>query len=223
MASNIISEFNYNIALQTSVIVWVFVYILMIRRGVIDKSYGMPVVALCFNLSWEFYFTFIVDGSLVNRIGYGSFLLFDLGVLYTCLRYGKDDFGWPIFKENFYAFVALITLVSFVMLYMFVTSFNDYGILITLFAQLIFSTLLIVMIIRRNSVKGQSLYIGLGILIGDSCGLIVAPYTQQTWQSDVPIDWINTCNAYILSANILYLALYYMVARRDGINPWKRL
>ena len=217
------TETAFNIALPSSIIAWVFVYVLMIRRGIKDKSYSMPVVALCFNISWELYFTFFVDSPLTNRIGNGTFVLFDLGVLYTCWRYGRNDFDWPIFQEHFHKFLVLILFVSFTMLSIFVSSFDDYGILITLFAQLIYSTLFIAMILRRNSVKGQSLYIGLGILIGDACGLIVGPYVQHTSQPTVPMAWLNACNIYILLAHIFYLGLYYHVARRDGINPWRRL
>ena len=99
-------------AVSGSTTAWIVVYVLMIRRGLIDKSYGMPVTALCVNLSWEFYFTFLAGGEASARLGNGLFLLFDLGVLYTCLRFGKDDFDWPILKNHFRAFVAAMLPVA---------------------------------------------------------------------------------------------------------------
>jgi len=183
----------------------------------------MPVAALCFNLAWEFYFSFFASIPLASRVGNGLFLLFNTGVLYTCLRYGKEDFNWPIFKEYFYSFMAIMTVVFFVLIHVFVISFNDYGMLVTLFAQLIYSMLFLAMLLRRNSVKGQSLYIGIFILIGDACGYAMTPYTHEFFQPDAPMAWIHTVNIYILSLHLVYIGMYYYVARRDGINPWKRL
>ncbi|MHC5853839.1 transmembrane-type terpene cyclase [Nostoc sp.] len=33
---------------------WILTYILLIQRGFKDQTYGMALVALCANLSWEF-------------------------------------------------------------------------------------------------------------------------------------------------------------------------
>ena len=202
---------------------WLMVYVLMIRRGIRDKSYGMPVIALCMNLAWEFYFAFLAGLSPVGAVGNTLYFLLDLGILATCLRYGPDDFNWPIFKIHFRKFVGLFLVVCFVMVTVFVRAFNDYGILITLQVEMIYSTLLIAMIIRRNSVKGQSLYIALLILVGDILGNAIVPYSRTHFQPDVPLAWIYTCGAYIVIANVIYLVLYMYVARRDNINPWKRL
>nr|WP_222707310.1 hypothetical protein [Pontibacter qinzhouensis] len=40
----------------SSGVFWTLAYLLLLRRGYIDKSYGMPMVALCANISWEFIF-----------------------------------------------------------------------------------------------------------------------------------------------------------------------
>lgn len=38
---------------------WTLTYVLMIRRGFVDRTYGMPLVALGANVSWEFIFSFL--------------------------------------------------------------------------------------------------------------------------------------------------------------------
>ena len=40
-------------------IFWSLTYILIIRRGFIEKTYGMPLIALCANISWEAIFSFL--------------------------------------------------------------------------------------------------------------------------------------------------------------------
>jgi hypothetical protein len=159
---------------------------------------------------------------MASRIGNGLVFVLDLGVFYTCLRYGRDDFDWPIFRKNFFTFIALMIPVAFMLIRTYVTAFHDYGMLVTLYAQLLYSTLLPAMLMRRNSVKGQSFYIGLFMLIGDTCGFLIAPATQQLSQPDAPLIWITVCNAYVFLAHVFYLGLYCHVARRDGVNIWKR-
>ena len=207
----------------TSLFSWIIAYALMTRRGIKDRSYGMPVTALCVNLSWEFHFTFLTDLPVKSCIPKALLLLFDLGVLYTYLRYGRDDFDWPILKKRFLSFFALILAVSFTLHYFFVTSFHDRGGMVTLWVMILYSTLLIVMLIRRNSVKGQSLYIGFFILTGDISGYVIMLYLQQHVQKEIPLAWIHASLTYVLLAHISYILLYYHVARRDGINPWTRL
>jgi hypothetical protein len=49
----------FDILLVGSGVLWTITYLLIIRRGVLDRTYGMPLVALCANLSWEFIFSFV--------------------------------------------------------------------------------------------------------------------------------------------------------------------
>jgi len=49
----------FDILLVSSGVLWTVTYLLIIRRGFLDHTYGMPLVALCANLSWEFIFSFV--------------------------------------------------------------------------------------------------------------------------------------------------------------------
>ena len=40
-------------------IFWTLTYVPIIWRGFLDQTYGMPLAALCANLSWEFIFSFV--------------------------------------------------------------------------------------------------------------------------------------------------------------------
>jgi hypothetical protein len=214
----------HNLSSLILTLFWIIAYLLMIRRGVLDKSYGIPMIALCLNVSWEFYFTFLTNIQMTYRMANGLFFIFDLGVLYTCYRYGREDFDWPILKQHFLTFLTASLALSLVGVYAFVTAFGDtYGGLFAAINTPLYSALLIAMLLRRNSVKGQSLYIGLAILIGDAAGYLPTHFAQQQGQVDVPPAWISTYYAYTLLLNAVYVGIYWYVARRDGINPWKRL
>ncbi len=46
---------------------WTLTYLLIIRRGFQDKTYGMPFFALCANISWEFIFSFVLPHTPPQR------------------------------------------------------------------------------------------------------------------------------------------------------------
>ncbi len=58
----------YMLLMLGSGIFWTITYILIIQRGLRDHTYGMPLVALCANISWEFIFSFILPPYLVQHI-----------------------------------------------------------------------------------------------------------------------------------------------------------
>jgi len=218
-----IEEFH-NLSSLVLTLCWIFAYVLMIRRGFLDKSYGMPVIALCLNVSWEFCFTFLTQIEMMYRVANGLFLAFDLGVLYTCYRFGRDDFKWPILKGRFFSFLTVSLGLSLVGVYLFVTAFDDtYGGLFASINTPLYSALLVAMLLRRNSVKGQSIYIGLAILVGDAGGYLPTLFAQQQGQVDVPTLWISTYYAYTLLLNAAYVAIYWYIAKRDGVQVWKRM
>jgi hypothetical protein len=40
-------------------IFWILTYVFIISKGFKDKTFGMPLIALCANISWEFIFSFV--------------------------------------------------------------------------------------------------------------------------------------------------------------------
>ncbi|ORY58490.1 uncharacterized protein BCR38DRAFT_447456 [Pseudomassariella vexata] len=73
--------------LGTGVLFWVLTYILMTRRGLATQSYGMPIVGLAINVSWEIIYGFYVAEAWLEKSGFLFWLLLDLGVIYTTVRY----------------------------------------------------------------------------------------------------------------------------------------
>ena len=218
-----ISESLNNLSQLIAIVSWTIVYALMMKRGLQDKSYGMPIVALAIDISSELYFTlFATDPGA--RFAYGPWFLINVGVLYTVYRYGRDDFEWPLLRRWFGTVVTLIMVSAFFLVYNFIHAFGDtVGALTASFGMLVYSTLLPVMLIRRNNLKGQSLYIALLILIGDTTGFITTLYAQAHRATPLPHDWLVAANVIIIPLHVLYVALVWWMARRDGINPWKRI
>ena len=203
---------------------WDLVYILMIRRGLKDKSYGMPMVALCINVAWETYYSFFSVEQPANRIVNGLYLVPDLGVLWTCWRYGPGDFISPLIRQHFRSFMAIVLVCAFILMRVFALAFqDDYGALSASFTTLLMSVLLVGMLLRRDSVRGQSLYIGLFVLLGNLCGAVENFIAKQTVVPDLSLAWANTAYGLILFANLLYLLLYISIARRDKVSLLRRV
>jgi hypothetical protein len=97
-------------------VLWIATYILIIRVGFKHRSYGVPLVALCLNFTWELYYTFLssprcVDGRL-DRATLAAFVVWlalDSVILFQLLRYGRDRQVIPEIRRFFYP-VVLVTL-----------------------------------------------------------------------------------------------------------------
>jgi hypothetical protein len=79
--------------------IWILTYIFIISKGFKDKTYGMPLIALCANISWEFIFSFIFPyGQLQSFKNYLWFVLETILVAHF-LKHGKNEFiQWPSSK-----------------------------------------------------------------------------------------------------------------------------
>ena len=151
--------------LLLSGICWIIVYIQLIVLGLKNKTYGMPFVALALNFSWEALHSYIdLKSNLTNIQTWITliWLLLDIVIVYTYLRYGKKYFPKHTSKEYFMPWTTIIFLMSFVIQYYFIVEFGDLGKLYSAFLQnLIMSILFINMLVNRMDAKAQNLTIAL--------------------------------------------------------------
>lgn len=149
---------------------WTIVYIELIRVGFKNKTYGMPFVALALNVAWEALYSYIGlknNASSVQSWINLIWLLLDVVIIYTYLRYGIKYFPKHISKKFFMPWNKIIFLMSFVIQYYFVVEFGDLGGWYSAFLQnLIMSILFIDMFSNRVNIKGQNLTIAVNKWIG---------------------------------------------------------
>ena len=73
-------------------IFWILTYVFIISKGYKDKTYGMPLFALCANISWEFIFSFLLPHSPPQLyINYLWFAL-DAVIVFQFFKYYKNEF-----------------------------------------------------------------------------------------------------------------------------------
>ena len=147
-------------------IFWILTYIFIISKGFKDKTYGMPLIALCANISWEFIFSFIFPHTppqlFINYLWFGL----DIIIVIQFLKYGKNEFSNLSSSKLYTLFTFLIvsefgiTLISSITIGEFKGVYSAFG------QNLLMSILFIMMLFKRNSLRGQSIYIAIFKMLG---------------------------------------------------------
>lgn len=86
---------------------WLVLYVLAIIGGLRQRTYLVPVVAIAANFSWELIAAvYRIAPVRLWHIGDIGWLGLDAGIVYTVLRYGRQQQTIPELKRFFYAVVA---------------------------------------------------------------------------------------------------------------------
>jgi len=146
---------------------WILTYLVLIYKGFKDKSCGMPFAALCGNATWEFIYSFLFPleyGQVyINYIWFGL----DLIIFYQFIMYSKSELPHPLSKQLFVPTLMMTLSLSFGLHYTMKLQFSDLGTAVSAYGlNLMMSILFILMLLRRNHLKGQSIYIAVFKLFG---------------------------------------------------------
>ena len=197
---------------------WSATYILIIRRGFKDKTFGMPMAALCANISWEAIFAFVTPHGApqlyVNYIWFGL----DAIIVMQFLKYGKKEF-LNISRWQFYAVFALGLSVTVPMILAINYEMDDSVGAYAAFGQnLMMSVLFVTMIINRKGVEGQSFYIALFKMIGTGLSSLAFYQFRPDTQESVllPLLFVS-----IFVFDLIYTVAIYRKCREYGM-PLKR-
>ena len=198
---------------------WSLTYILIIRRGFIDKTNGMPLAALCANISWEAIFSFLHPHSPPQLyINYVWFLL-DAIIILQFLNFGKSEF-LKFSKRQFYsAFIIALTTTFFVVLFI-TYEFNDFKGAFSAFGQnLMMSILFITMLLSRNDLRGQSIYIAVFKMLGTGISSLAFYLYQPIAQGSFLLSFLFVS---IFIYDLIYLDVIYQKCKEYNIPIWTR-
>jgi hypothetical protein len=204
----------FDLLLVGSGVLWTITYFLIIRRGILDHTYGMPLVALCANLSWEFIFSFVFPHGPVQRPVNIVWFSCDLIIFYQLLRYGPCEFP-RLPKKLFYGMVALALLTAFFTVVFITLEFGDFDGAYSAFGQnLTMSVLFIVMLYSRGSLRGQSLSIALTKTGGTILASVAFLFFSVGYESSILLPFLY-CS--ILLFDALYVAMVFYAARQAAV------
>ena len=177
----------------------------------------MPILALCANISWEFIFSFVHPQSIPQVYVNIIWFLFDVVILYQVLRFGRAAVNELVPERYFYPAFILSLFSSFGIILSMTHEFNDWHGRYAAFGQnFVMSVLFILMLLRRNDVSGQSVYIAVFKMLGTVLSSIL-------FYMLYPLSYLlNFLYIAIFIFDWLYLILLYRKHQESGINPWKR-
>jgi len=149
---------------------WTVVYIEGIRLGLRDRSYAIPFFALALNIAWELLhaiFGFRLGGGLQPIINV-IWSLFDLGIFYTYISFGRKYFPTDLPQSWFFGWTLIVLVAAFGVEYAFTREFGVFkgGAYAAFVQNLVMSVLFIQMLVNRKSREGQSLMLAINKWIG---------------------------------------------------------
>ncbi len=199
---------------------WASAYLLILRRGFLEKTYGMPLAALGVNLCWEFVFAAWIHPPLSDEWAWlwtginWVWLALDVAILAQVLRYGARE-SWPS-GRFFYAAVAAALGLGMAGVLAVTYQFKDWEGQWTSFGSNLMMSLLFINLLYRRGIRGQSVYIALCKLVGSLAAGVI--YLANDLAS--PLQWYLSLA--ILFFDGLYAILLYRQVRAAGFNPWAR-
>lgn len=226
---------------------WLVAYILIIYRGFKDETFGMPVVAFIGNIAWEFIFGLGIErgcaatwsscpAAIIQARNF-IWLLFDVVILYTVLKFGRRYFT-GLLNRYFTPIVLGGIVAAGLLIYTIVQEFwirNIWGVVVdgsvpeflpltlqggsyfTGFGlNFVMSILFVFMLYRRGNSDGQSLYIAISKWLGTvaAYGFMLADNVQT------PV--VNVLYAVVFLFDVVYIKMIYDKLREEGHDPWRR-
>lgn len=96
-------------------VLWLVAYALILWKGFKDRTYGVPLLAICLNFTWEFWFAVVEPpASKIAHITHFAWLLLDVAIVWQLLRYGRREQTIPEIRKYFFPIVAVTMVMALV-------------------------------------------------------------------------------------------------------------
>jgi hypothetical protein len=207
---------TFTVLMLGSGLCWTVTYLLIIRQGFRDRTYGMPLAAVCANISWEFIFSFVHAPSPIQHGVNLVWFALDVLIFSQLLWYGPREFP-DLARALFYGGVGLGLATSYPLVLLISADLDNWAGAYAAFGQnLMMSVLFVAMLYRRRSLRGQSLGIAVGKLAGTGLASL-AFYLYSTLSHHSPL--LQFLYVAILVYDVLYVVLVLQMRRRLPTPP----
>jgi hypothetical protein len=199
-------------------IFWILTYVFIISKGYKDKTYGMPLLALCANISWEFIFLFLLPHSPPQLyINYLWFVL-DVIIVFQFFKYYKNEFSTRSSLTLCVVFgISVATAFSIILSGGIFLGDVD-GVYAAFGQNLLMSVLFVVMFFRRgNTLRGQSIFIAIFKMLGTGLTSLHFYLFEPVSQSSFMLPFLFVS---IFFFDLFYTVLIVKQYKRNNKSPF---
>ncbi|KAF2239706.1 hypothetical protein EV356DRAFT_108224 [Viridothelium virens] len=167
---------------------WTISYLLYVRQGYKDQSYGMPILALCANIGWELMYSIFYPIGVSEMISFIPWLLIDIGIVHTTIKFGPREWAQaPLVARNLELILGIGSALMVFMHWTFIEicgSHVNAGFWAGFGCQILIGYASIAQLISRNSTRGHSLAIWLCRSIGTLLTIIMFEWRYFHYPAD---------------------------------------
>lgn len=197
-------------------ILWTLAYAHIIKRGWEDSTYGMPIAALCANLSWELIFVFVFPHEPLQLTVNAIWLSLDFLILTQVLISGPKEFP-DLPPWMFRTIVLAGVMLGFTAVFSVTVEFSDYQGAYTAFGQAaLMSILFPYMLYVRRSLRGQSLTIALYKMCGSVLAAVAFWLYEPIVEGSVLLPSLFICGTILDAA---YVCLVWWAGHSNLFDP----
>jgi len=213
----------YNLIGAAGCVFWVIAYVMIVVKCFRERTYGLPLVAICLNFAWELLASFVYPNPVAlwhffDRL----WLAVDVVLAYQLFRWGRAEQQIPELRRHF----VLVVLVTFGLgvwgQYAFVASYQDRLGLVSAFGvNLIMSILFVFFYFARRETghglsRGGAVFKMLGTL-GTSieCHWVVRLINPELKS----LAFLTFLCVTIFVVDLLYIYLVFTDPRTARLNP----
>lgn len=151
---------------MASAVLWCITYILIFRQAYRDRTYAMPFLAMCANIVWEFYFSFIYHTAMW-WVDLAWFIL-DIGIVLTYMKFWRTDYPPNLSPKWVWLRMTVVCMAAGGLLIATVNQVGDTmaNLHLAFADNLVMSLAFIAMLVQRGSRSGQSMAIAWTKLFG---------------------------------------------------------
>ncbi|WNR44877.1 transmembrane-type terpene cyclase [Paenibacillus roseipurpureus] len=188
---------------------WTITYILIIIQGFQDKASGLPLPAICANITWEFLFAFVMPFHKGQMIISLIWFLLDCVILFQAVYYAGRQYPPRLLLPAIFSLLVISLLLHVGM----VVEFHDPMGKYTAFGINLMMSVLFVGLPFKQGLKGQSIYIAYYKMLGTLCASVLC-YSLFPESLLLLLLCVLTT-----AADLVYIGVVHrLVARGDGVG-----
>ncbi|RDB24294.1 Terpene cyclase pyr4 [Hypsizygus marmoreus] len=201
---------------------WTTAYCLYVRQAREDECYGMPLLALVLNLTWEMIYTFVYPLHGVGRFFHFPWVFIDGLLVIETLKHGWKE--WqdtsPFIAENFSTVVSMSVVLALSAQWTFARQFSDSNASFwsAYVCQNVLSWGSVWMVLSRGHVSGHSMPIWWCRFLGSLFANLRYLYRVHAWPQKYGFI-AGAFSAWILwmpcVADLFYPIAYHLVVGQE--------